>query len=101
MTTYNELMVQIDELKKKAEQVRRDELSAVMQDIKQKMAEYGITLEDLGASTRGGKRRNGRTVAAKYRDPITGKSWTGRGKTPRWLVEAESAGKPRSAFYIA
>jgi DNA-binding protein H-NS len=38
-------------------------------------------------------------VAIKYRDEA-GNTWTGRGKTPRWLVEAEKAGKPRESFKI-
>ena len=38
-------------------------------------------------------------VPVKYRDE-TGNTWTGRGKTPRWLVEAEKAGKPRESFKI-
>jgi DNA-binding protein H-NS len=38
-------------------------------------------------------------VPVKYRDEA-GNTWTGRGKTPRWLVEAEKAGKSRESFKI-
>ena len=34
-------------------------------------------------------------VAAKYRDPATGKTWSGRGKAPYWLE-----GKDRSIFAL-
>src|SRR4029453_19680675 len=34
---------------------------------------------------------------AKYRDPQTGKTWTGRGKPPNWIAGA----KDRQAFLIA
>lgn len=34
-------------------------------------------------------------VEPKYRNPETGESWSGRGKTPRWL-----AGKDRSLYEI-
>jgi DNA-binding protein H-NS len=27
----------------------------------------------------------------KYRHPVTGQTWTGRGKTPAWLIEARDA----------
>ena len=37
----------------------------------------------------------GTKVAAKYRDPTTGKTWTGRGVAPKWI-----AGKDRDAFRI-
>lgn len=31
-------------------------------------------------------------VAAKFRDPATGKTWTGRGKRPVWLKEEHRIG---------
>ncbi|MFY3145775.1 H-NS family nucleoid-associated regulatory protein [Achromobacter xylosoxidans] len=37
-------------------------------------------------------------VAPKYRNPDTGETWAGRGKPPRWLVEAEAAGSDRGQF---
>ena len=36
------------------------------------------------------------SVAAKYRDPVTGQTWTGRGKAPKWID-----GKDRNQFVIA
>ena len=38
----------------------------------------------------------GSKVAAKYRDPATGQTWTGRGKAPKWID-----GKDRAQFAIA
>ena len=38
-------------------------------------------------------------VAIKYRDE-KGNTWTGRGKTPRWMVEAEKSGAKRESFLI-
>jgi len=35
----------------------------------------------------------------KYRDR-KGNTWSGRGKTPRWLVAAEKAGKKRESFVV-
>lgn len=37
----------------------------------------------------------GRKLEPKYRDPETGKTWCGRGKTPLWLV-----GKDKEQFKI-
>ncbi|MGV0962247.1 MAG: H-NS family nucleoid-associated regulatory protein [Limnohabitans sp.] len=34
-------------------------------------------------------------VAHNYRDPVTGQTWTGRGKTPKWIE-----GKDRTQFVI-
>jgi len=39
-------------------------------------------------------------VAPKYRDSVTGNTWSGRGKLPRWLVARESEGRKRDDFRI-
>ena len=44
-------------------------------------------------------KRSATPVPVKYRDEA-GNTWTGRGKTPRWLVEAEKSGKTRENFKI-
>ena len=51
-------------------------------------------------STKGKRRTAGSKVAAKFRDPATGKTWTGRGRTPTWIVEYEKKGKSRDTFAI-
>jgi DNA-binding protein H-NS len=35
----------------------------------------------------------------KFRDEA-GNTWSGRGKTPRWLADAEKAGKKREQFAV-
>ena len=39
-------------------------------------------------------------VAAKYRDPHTGKEWSGRGLTPNWVKMHESLYGNRDALLI-
>jgi DNA-binding transcriptional LysR family regulator len=39
-------------------------------------------------------------VVAKYRNPETGESWSGRGLRPRWLVVAQEAGRALDDFLI-
>jgi len=103
MTTYSELKAQAAELLKQAERLRKEEINSVIAEIKAKMAEYGITLDDLNMPS---KRRakavtKGAAVKPKYRNPTTGATWSGRGKPPNWLKEAEAGGKSRDAFLIA
>ena len=43
---------------------------------------------------------SGRKVAAKYRDPETGQTWTGRGLKPKWLAAALDAGKQLADFAV-
>ena len=99
MPTYAELQAQIAALTVQAEATRRTELARVVAEIKEKMAAYGITMEDLGGQR--ASVRKGRPALVKYRHPATGQTWTGRGKRPRWLAAEIAAGKEITAFSIA
>ncbi|RZL92930.1 MAG: H-NS histone family protein [Variovorax sp.] len=95
---------QIAQLRKQAEDLRNQERSGVIEEVRKKIAEYGLTAADLKLTARGGKRTAGAVVAtkaaAKYRSP-TGETWSGgRGRKPRWITEALAAGKSLSDFEI-
>jgi len=97
MSSYKELLAQREKLEQQIEEAKSREYTEVLNEIKQKMADYGITLAELGVS-RGGKGKVGRpraSVAPKYRDPETGNTWSGRGKPPKWI-----AGQDRDHFLI-
>ena len=99
MTTYKELKAQAEALLKQAEVARRAEIASVVAEIQARMKEYGITLDDLKG---GAKKTKARTtaVAAKYRNPATGESWSGRGRAPKWLAEELAKGRSKDAFLI-
>ena len=42
----------------------------------------------------------GTKVAAKYRHPETGQTWSGRGILPKWMTEEIARGKTREDFAI-
>lgn len=46
------------------------------------------------------KPRKTSKVSPKYRDPESGKTWSGRGMTPVWLRGYESAGRKRAEFEV-
>lgn len=94
MATYQELRAEIERLQQEAEAMRREEMKSVIAEIRAKMAEYGITLDDLRGSA-----RKSYTVAPKYRND-QGQTWSGRGKKPRWLQEALAAGASLESFRI-
>jgi DNA-binding protein H-NS len=122
MSSYAQMIAQIEELKKQAEKTRKEELSTVIKTIKKQIADYGITAEDLGLSSAAAKRgrKPGRPVKAvakpgrkprakranagvkvppKYRDDA-GNTWTGRGKQPKWVLQAIAVGRSLESMLI-
>ena len=94
MATYKQLTAQIEKLHKEVAVAREKEIEQAIVDIKQKIVEYGITAEELGfASKRAAAKKT--PLPAKYRNPKTGETWSGRGRSPGWL-----AGKNRERFLI-
>jgi DNA-binding protein H-NS len=77
---------------------RRAEIASVVAEIQARMKEYGITLDDLKGGAKKAKART--AVAAKYRNPATGESWSGRGRAPKWLAEEQAKGRSKDAFLI-
>lgn len=95
MTTYAEYVEQIAKLQSLAEAARKDEISGAIQQIKDLMQLHGITVEDLAAGSRAKPAKTKGTVAAQFKNPETGETWTGRGRAPRWLD-----GKDKEQFRI-
>lgn len=63
------------------------------------MAEYGLTLSDLGNKAAPAARQGARTkVPAKYRDASTGDSWSWL--QPKWLKAALAAGRKIDDFKV-
>ncbi|MGU7784414.1 H-NS histone family protein [Burkholderia sp. PU8-34] len=97
MATYKELKAQVEALTEKAEAARVAEFQAIVDDIRAKVAEYGITEKDIFGARRGQSAKQAKAPAeAKYRDPKTGATWSGRGRAPAWIKDA----KNRNRFLI-
>jgi DNA-binding protein H-NS len=97
MKTYSAIKAEIAKLKKQAEALRKTEVAGVIAKIKEAIAAYALTAADLGlgrgaakamrtSKARSGKKTGTTIGVAKYRDPKTGKTWTGRGKPPAWIA---------------
>lgn len=100
MSRFKQLQAQIAALQKEAEEARKQEVAEVVAEIKAKMAEYGITVDDLMPSGRGKGRRRAATGVAKYRNPDTGEQWTGKGRKPGWLMQALAQGRSLDEFRV-
>ena len=101
MSTFAELMAQSEELKRKAEESRKHEVAGQISLIKDLMAKHGITAADLGLG-KATKAATPRKVGgqAKYRDPNSGATWTGKGRLPAWALSHKSAGRDLSELAI-
>ncbi len=102
MATLNELLAQKAALERQIADAQREERAAAIAQIKALMAQYGLTLADIGTRAAAPAPRRGGTakVPPKYRDPATGATWSGRGLKPRWLEAALAAGRSLSDFAI-
>jgi DNA-binding protein H-NS len=88
-------------LRRQAEEFRNKERAGVIEELRTKIAEYGLTTADLKLSSRAPKTGPAKSgAAAKYRGP-NGETWSGgRGRKPGWVNDALAAGKSISEFEI-
>ena len=110
------LKSRIAALQKQLADTERDKAPAVRK-VTALMKKLGVSVADLAkapaANTDKRSRSRGRPknvadgikkpvakVPVKYRDEHAN-TWTGRGKTPKWIVEAEKDGKSREKFRVA
>lgn len=114
MSSYQDLLAQKAQLERQQaevdralSEVRRAARSGVIAQIKALMDEHGLTLPDLSgisasklAGSKGKSAAAGRKVAAKYRNPATGDSWSGRGLKPKWIQAVLAEGKKLEDFAI-
>jgi DNA-binding protein H-NS len=96
MATYKELLRQQEELGRQVDAARKREKADAVAKVHALMGEHGLTASDITGRKRGGASARNAKVAPKYRDPATGRTWTGRGKAPKWIE-----GQNRDKFVIS
>jgi DNA-binding protein H-NS len=112
MATLEQIQAKMDKLKAQAEALAAKNAQAIVDKIRGLMLQHGLTTKDIEADAKtkraakanGGKatdvakasKQSGGKVAAKYQDPKSGATWTGRGRAPAWIASA----KDRSKFLI-
>ena len=121
-TTLNQIRQQITRLESKARKLEEgasQQKQKAIAEVRATMKKLGVSLEDLQSAApsralRGPKKAEkseksdkgagtGSTrppVPVKFRDPESGDAWTGRGRTPRWLVAHEAQGRSREEFKV-
>jgi DNA-binding protein H-NS len=101
VASLKELLAQKAQIEKQIDEAARNERADAVAKVKALMAEYGLTVADLGSRgpARAGKASGGK-VAAKYRDAATGQTWSGRGLRPNWLKAALASGRKLEDFAV-
>jgi DNA-binding protein H-NS len=120
-----DIQSQIQKLQKQAADIKAKEFDKTVQEIREMMAAFGISLKDLQAPKRKARaakgkakakpkvakkaaakkavakkgKKAGTTVAAKYRGP-DGETWSGRGLMPRWMSALVAQGRSKEDFAI-
>jgi DNA-binding protein H-NS len=112
--TVSEIKRQIAALEAKAARLTEVEMKSSVAKVRSLMASLGVTMEHLGTkvasaaksakaavvgATAPAKKSQAKRAGAgvpKFRDPKTGKTWTGMGKPPAWIATAKNREKFRT-----
>ncbi|WP_080430793.1 H-NS family nucleoid-associated regulatory protein [Burkholderia ubonensis] len=92
-TNIRELQQQLGHLNLLVEEAKQREKQAILAEITEHVKEYGITeIELLRAA--GFLKAKRQKAPAKYYDPNSGNSWSGKGARPKWLVSPSGIKEP-------
>jgi DNA-binding protein H-NS len=97
--TAKELLTIRDLAEKKSQSKLVEAKAAVLEEMKGKLSELGLTLNDVVPARRT-TRKSKAAVRAKYRSP-DGETWSGRGHAPLWLRQLELQGHSREEYAVS
>ena len=83
MTTVAELKAQKAALEAQIAEAIKSERKEAIAQVRALIDAFELTEKEVFGKLRAGKAKG--SVAAKYRHPQTGETWSGRGRTPKWL----------------
>ena len=92
MTSYTDLLAKKAALDAQIATAQAEAKAKAVIEARALIQEHGLTAADVFPAPGKAKVSVG---VAKYRDPATGVTWTGRGKPPNWIN-----GKDRAPFLI-
>ncbi|MGO3869904.1 MAG: H-NS histone family protein [Alcaligenes sp.] len=99
---------EIVRLQKQMKSLRVKQRRPVIASIVKSMQDNEITIEEVADAMDKSARRGAgagsdspkTSLPPKYRHPGTQDTWTGRGRPPRWIIDAEANGRSREEFLI-
>lgn len=100
----NEFEAKLADLRKQQDEERKGQRTQAITAAKELIKNFDLTALELGFTGKGAAKRvtsdKRNVVAPKYQDPASGKTWTGRGKSPAWLSAELAAGREKQDFLI-
>ena len=106
MSTFQEIQAQIKELQQQAEALLQSERQPVIERILEDIKNFGITAKELGFKTPKTRSKPTQAVESIQKKPVPPKfkhgelTWTGRGRTPKWIIEYELNGGKKSDLEV-
>ncbi|MFQ6551501.1 H-NS family nucleoid-associated regulatory protein [Aestuariibius insulae] len=97
---------ELEKLRKDIDKELKNAEARDLKDAREKAAkvaaEHGFTLDELaGGGRKSGKGGSKPKAPAKYRNPEDpSQTWSGRGRRPAWIAEAQKKGKSLDDFLI-
>jgi DNA-binding protein H-NS len=98
--TIGELQRIADNITNEIQTKREEKKKILLEQFQKLLSTEGLTLEDVIGTKRRGKPRKRGALPVKFRDPETGKGWSGRGRKPVWLVDKLDAGMKLEGFAV-
>jgi DNA-binding protein H-NS len=98
LTEVQKIQQQIKDLQARAALLIMEGRDDAIAQIKVMMADYTISAADLGLVLKApprSRKKSDNPRPAKYRDPVSGATWTGQGAEPKWII-----GQDREKFLI-
>jgi DNA-binding protein H-NS len=97
MSSLKDLIAQREAIDKQIKEMQLLKRSEAISQAKVLISENGLTAQDLfEVATKSDKAVSKKL--AMYCDPVSSKTWTGQGRTPKWITDT---GKDKSDFLIA
>lgn len=84
--SLEQLEAQKASYEKRIAELRQQERDAALQTVRELVAKHKFTAKEISQPPAGAQPAD--AVEAKYRNPETGETWSGRGRAPAWLEGA-------------
>lgn len=98
--SIEDLLAQKSDLDRQIREAQKAAKAEALERIRTLMTEHGLTVADLAMSTSKNGAGGRAKVPPKFRDPVSGLTWSGRGLKPRWLSTALESGRSLDDFAI-